>query len=124
VLAVLLLALLLQLLLRSFHCRSAFRQSFTAMAYSYSPLLLMQAVDGLPGLHTWVCRLVGVVLAAKVFYLGLVRVVRPDPTVALGLYFLGSLLLFALAGISHFFVLQILDGGYFDGSRAPVPLSG
>lgn len=112
IVTVLALALLLYLLLKSFHCRSTFRQSFTVMAYSYGPLLLMQAVDGIPAVPTWVCRIIGAVLAAKVFYIGLVRVVRPDPTVALGVYFLGAMLLVALAGISHFAVLQLIEGHF------------
>ncbi len=113
VITVFLLGLLLQLLLRSFHLRAPFRLPFTVMAHCYGLLLLMQAVDGLPAAPTWLCRIVGAVLAAKVFYIGLIRVVRPDPSTALGLYFLGALLLFAFAGISHFVALQILDGNLF-----------
>lgn len=110
VITVFLLGLLLQLLLRSFHLRAPFRLPFTVMAHCFGLLLLMQAVDGIPAVPTWLCRIVGAVLAAKVFYIGLIRVVRPDPSTALGLYFLGALLLFAFAGISHFVALQILDG--------------
>jgi Yip1 domain len=101
------------LILRSFHCRTTFTQAFTVMSYSYGPLLLMQAVDGIPEIPTWICRIVGGLLAAKVFYLGLGRVARPDPSNALGLYFLGSLLILALAGLGHFVALQILDGNLF-----------
>ena len=112
-LTVFLLTLFLHLLLRSFHHRSTITASFTVMAYSYGPLLLMQAVDGIPSIPSWICRIAGAVLAAKLFYVGLVRVVRPDPTTALGLYFLGALLLFAFAGISQFVVLHILESSLF-----------
>jgi len=110
VVTVFLLSLLLHLLLRSFHRQAAFRLSFTVMAHCYGLVLLMQMVDGLPAAPTWLCRIAGAVLAAKVFYIGLIRVVRPDPSTALGLYFLGALLLFAFAGLSHFTALQILEG--------------
>jgi hypothetical protein len=109
-LTVFLLAIFLHLILRSFHSQAGFTQSFTVMAYSYGPLLLLQAADGLPMIPTWVCRIIGALLAIKVFYLGLGRVVRPDPSTALGLYFVGSLLLAAFAGISHFVTLQLLKG--------------
>ncbi len=109
-LTVFLLGFFLRLLVRSFHMGAPFHLAFTVMAYSYGPLLLMQAFDGIPALPTWLCRVAGAVLAAKVFYIGLIKVVRPDPSTALGLYFLGTLLLFAFAGISHFVSLQVLEG--------------
>lgn len=111
---VFLLAAAFQLILGSFHCRAKFRLSFTVMSYSYGPLLLMQALDGIPAIPTWICRGLGALLAVKVLYLGLGRVVRPDPSTALGLYFVGSLLIIALAGISHFLGLQILEGNLFN----------
>lgn len=109
-LSVFLLGLLLHLLLRSHHHRAPFRLSFSVMAHCYALVLLMQLVDGIPAVPTWLCRGAGAVLAARAFYTGLIRVVRPDPSTALGLYFLGTLLIFALAGISHFVALQILEG--------------
>lgn len=124
VLTVFLLALSFHFSLRSFHCQASFTQSFTLMACSYGPLLLMQVVDGIPAVPTWVCRIIGAILAAKVFYLGLVRVVRPDPTTALGLYFLGSLLILGFAGISHFIVLQIIEGDLFTPWLGWIQLSG
>jgi hypothetical protein len=112
-LSVLFLALCLQVFLRSFHCRAPFRLALAAMAYSYSQLLLTQALDGVPEVPTWLCRAVGAILAAKVFYVGLVRVCRPEPSTALGLYFLGALLIFFVAGISHFVALQMFEGNLF-----------
>lgn len=113
VVVVFLLTIGFQLILRSFHCRATFAQSFTLMSYSYGPLLLLQMVDGIPAVPTWICRIVGGVLAIKIFYMGLGRVVRPDPSTALGLYFIGSFLILGLAGISHFVVLQIIEGTLF-----------
>lgn len=107
---VFLLGFFLQLLLRSFHRRAPFRLAFSVMAHCYGLVLLMQIVDGIPAAPTWLCRFAGAVLAARAFYIGLIRVIRPDPSTALGLYFLGALLLFAFAGISHFVALQILEG--------------
>ena len=71
---------------------------------------------------TWLCRAAGALLAAKVFYVGLVRVIRPEPSTALGLYFLGALLLFAFAGISHFVALQILEGRLLPGLGLSITL--
>lgn len=120
--AVFLLAYFLHQLLRSFHCRAPFALAFTVMAYNFAPLLAMQILDGIPLAPTWVCRGIGALLAAKVFYIGLVRVIRPEPSTALGLYFLGALLIFAFAGISHFVALQVLEGRMFAGLGVALPL--
>ena len=119
---VFLLAFCLHRLVRSFHGRAAFSLAFTVMAYNFAPLLLMQILDGLPLAPTWLCRAAGALLAAKVFYVGLVRVLRPEPSTALGLYFLGALLLFAFAGISHFVALQILEGRLLPGLGLSITL--
>lgn len=120
--AVFLLAYFLHQLLRSFHCRAPFALALTVMAYNFAPLLVMQMIDGIPLAPTWLCRGIGALLAAKVFYVGLVRVIRPEPSTALGLYFLGALLIFAFAGISHFVALQILEGRLLAGLGVALPL--
>ena len=119
---VFLLAYCLNQLLHSFHCRAPFALALTVMAYNFAPLLVMQIIDGLPLAPTWVCRGIGALLAAKVFYTGLVRVIRPEPSTALGLYFLGALLIFAFAGISHFVALQVLEGRLLAGVDVALPL--
>lgn len=100
--------------LHSFHCRATFTQCFRLFAYTLGPVLLLLAVDGMPAVPTWVCRIIGVALSVKVLYLGLGRVIRPDPTIALGLYFIGALLLVAFCGLGHFFALRVLEAGLFD----------
>ncbi|HAV62962.1 MAG TPA: hypothetical protein DCY13_11425 [Verrucomicrobiales bacterium] len=110
VMVVFALAVIFRFLLRSFHCKRPLAVSFSLMAYCFGPVLLMQCLDGIPQIPTWVCRLIGVALSIKVFYLGLARVARPDPTTALGLYFVGSFLLIALNGLSHFLALRVLQG--------------
>lgn len=110
---VFLLALLLRTLMQTMHCKATYGEVFTATAYSLSPMFLAIALDGLPAINPWICRGVGAVLAAKVFYVGLVRVVKPEPTSALGIYLTASFLIFAFAGLSQFVALQVLENGLF-----------
>lgn len=114
VVTVFLLAFLFRMVVRSFHSKSTFAQSFRLMSYSFGPVLLLQAVDGIPMAPTWGCRIVGAALGVKVLYLGLGRIVRPDPASALGLYFVGALMLLIFNGMGHFFALRVLEAGLLD----------
>lgn len=106
-----LLPLLLNALMRSLHCKATYTVVFTTIAYSLGPVFLMMAVDGVPYVNSWICRGIGALLAAKVFYVGLVRVIKPEPTNALGIYLTGSFLIFAFVGLAHFVALQVLENG-------------
>ncbi len=111
--SVFLLALLLRTLMRTMHCKATYGEVFTATVYSLSPMFLLIAVDGLPAINPWICRGVGAILAAKVFYVGLVRVIKPEPTSTLGIYLTASFLIFAFIGLGQFVALQVLENGLF-----------
>lgn len=108
---VFLLAFTLRALMKSLNGTATYTLVYTAIAYSFSPIFLMTAVDAVPFMNSWICRSIGAILAAKVFYVGLVRVIRPDPTTALGIYMTGSFLLAAFVGLTHFIALQVLEHG-------------
>jgi len=111
--SVFLLASLLKSFMKSLHTKATYTVVFTAIAYSFGPMFLMVAADGLPFINPWVCRGIGALLAAKVFYVGLVRVIKPEPTSALSVYFSASCLIFAFVGLTHFIALQVLEKGLF-----------
>lgn len=109
-----LLSALLQVLLKSMHSRAGYTAVFTAIAFSFAPYFLMIAVDALPFINTWICRGIGAILVAKVFYVGLVRVIKPEPTTALGAYLIATFLIFAFVALTHFVALQVLEHGLFE----------
>lgn len=106
----LLIASLLHLIFKAAHLRSTFSQSFTLTAYCYGAILLFRAVDGLIWVQTWLCWAFGVFFALKAFYMGLGRIVKPDPSKALGLYFLSCLIFTAGTGLAHFLSRQFIEG--------------
>jgi hypothetical protein len=53
------------------------------------------------------------VLAISLFYRGLPRVLKPDPSNALGVYLLCSMLIVVLTALTHFLVTAILDEKIF-----------
>jgi hypothetical protein len=102
-------ALLFRKFGESFHRRHLYSETFVTIAYSLSPLFLLRILDGLPVMNTWVCWGIGVALAVAALYRGLPRIMKPDPSNALGLYLLCSLLLIAISGVAHFLASQVLQ---------------
>jgi len=93
-----------------FHRRHSYAETFTTLAYSMSPVFLMRIADGVPALNTWVCWAIGIFLAIAALYRGIPRIMKPDPSNALGLYLLCSLLLVASSGLAHFLANLVLQG--------------
>lgn len=106
-----LLPLLMQILFKSMHGKTTYANVLIAVAYSFAPYFLMMAIDALPFVNTWICRGIGAVLVAKVFYVGLVRVVKPEPTTALGAYLVGTFLIAFFIALTHFVSLRVLEDG-------------
>lgn len=102
-------ALLYRKIGEGFHRRHSYTETFATLAYSISPLFLFRIFDGLPALSTWVCWGVGITLSAAALYRGIPRIMKPDPSNALGLYLLCSLLLISVSGLAHFFANLVLQ---------------
>jgi ABC-type amino acid transport system permease subunit len=94
----------------SFNSRAQYRHCFVVVAYSLTPLILLQIVDGIPQANTWVCRGIGMLLMVSTLYYGLPRLLKPDSVRALSLYFVSSLLLAGLTGVGHFIAVSTLRG--------------
>ena len=95
-------AAVLQKIGQSFHRRHTYSECFTTLAYSLSPLFLLRVFAGFPAIPAWACWAVGILLSVSALYRGIPRIMRPDPSNALGLYLLSSLLLIAVTGLAHF----------------------
>jgi hypothetical protein len=93
----------------SFHRRHSYTECFTTIGYSLGPYFLARMLDGWPALNTWIAWSLGALLALSVLYRGIPRLMKPDPSNALGLYLLCSLLLLVLTGLSHFVAALVLD---------------
>lgn len=109
----------LHLTSHSLHNRTNRTQAFTVVAYCFGPVFLMQAVDGLPFINSWVCSAAGLVLAVRAFYTGLPLVMKPDPAKAIGLFLMGAFLMVFFIGLSHFVSLQVLEGGLLNSITFP-----
>ena len=92
----------------SFHRRHSYAECFSALGYSLGPYFLCRMLDGWPILNTWIAWAIGALLAVSVLYRGIPRIMRPDPSNALGLYLLCSLLLMAMTGLAHLLAVLVL----------------
>ena len=108
-LAILLCSLMLHLQVTGFRRFHEFTPSFQLMAYCFGPIFLGRLLDTAPGLPSYACWGMGVVLSLRVLYSGMVKVIRPDPSKALGFYFLTALMLVGISGLVHFLNVQILE---------------
>ena len=103
-------ARILQKLAQSFHSAHTYSQCFITLAYSLSPLFLGRVLDGWYFVDTWVCWALGATLSVAVLYQGLPRIMQPDPSVALGIYIVSSVLILILAAAEHYLAWLVLHG--------------
>lgn len=95
-------AYLLQALGETFHGRHTYAQAFCVVAYGLGPLFSLRIMNMFPNVPIWVPWLVGIILMAKVLYIGIPRVMEPDPPHAFGLYLTSTLLLAMTTGLMNF----------------------
>src|SRR6266567_7911780 len=96
----------------TFHGRHTYNQSFTAVAYGLSPLLLFRLLDALPGMSPWVTWPIGIILSIGVLYQGIPRMMEPDPPHAFGLYLMSAVLLCLITGLERFVTAWYLQGKF------------
>jgi Yip1-like protein len=102
-------AWLLRRVSQGFHKRHNYTETFTTIGYSLGPIYLARMLDALPGVNTWICWGVGALLGVSVLYRGIPRLMKPDPSSALGLYLTCSFLLLAITGIAHYLAQLVLQ---------------
>ncbi|HSY20439.1 MAG TPA: YIP1 family protein [Candidatus Acidoferrales bacterium] len=108
VLAMLACAQLLKVFSGTFRNRNTHAQALTLVIYSFAPICLMRSLLVFYPFNDWVLWGIGVVLALKVLYHGLPRILEPDPPQALGLFFLGAFSLCLVTLLERFITLCYL----------------
>ena len=99
----------LQRLGASFHRRHTYTECFITLAYSLSPVFLLRLLNMIPAVNPWISWGIGILLAVSVLYRGIPRIMKPDPSSALGLYMISSLLLILISGLVQFLSLLVLQ---------------
>ena len=90
---------LVKILGETFHDRHTYTQAFTVVAYTLCPVFLLRLLDVFPTMNPWVPWAIGIVFALWIYYQGLPRVMKPDPSHAFELYVISSMILFATTGL-------------------------
>ena len=108
---VLVCALLLLKVSQTFFGRNNYREAFTTIAYSFSPLLLLRLLDAAPMMSPWASWMVGILLTVWILYQGIPRVMQPDPTHAFGLYLSTIIVTVLVSGL-----VRVLTGLYLLGN--------
>jgi hypothetical protein len=103
-------ALLVRNIGAGFHRQHTYTECFTILAYALSPLFLARLLDAAPAINTWVCWAIGVSLSVSALYRGIPRIMKPDPSNALGLYLISSLTLIIITGLAHYVTVLVLQG--------------
>jgi hypothetical protein len=94
---------------QGFHRQHTYSGAFATLGYSLGPYYLLRVLDAAPFMNTWICWGIGAVLTLSLLYRAVPRLMRPDPSNALGVYLMGSLLTLVLLGVSHFLAVLTLD---------------
>jgi hypothetical protein len=102
-------AWLFKKLTQGFHRRQSYSETFTTISYSLGPVYIARMFDALPFVNTWLCWGAGVLLGISVLYRGIPRLMRPDPSNALGLYLTCSFVLIGLTGVAHYISQLVLQ---------------
>jgi len=90
---------LVKILGETFHDRHTYTQAFTVVAYTLCPVFLLRLLDVFPMMNPGIPWAIGIVLSMWIFYQGLPRVMKPDPSHAFELYVISSMVLFATTGL-------------------------
>jgi hypothetical protein len=99
----------------TFHGRNTFNQTFTVTAYGLGTVFTMHICDGFSGAAGWVYWAtwgVGIILTFAVLYLGIPKVMLPDPPHAFGLYMTSCVFLLMVSGLIRFLTYSFLQGKF------------
>ena len=94
-------ALLIFKISQTFQDRQSFLQSFTVVAYGFSPMFLVRFLDYFASMHPAVTWLIGIMLTIWVLYQGIPRVMLPDPTHAFGVYISATFVAILTSGLAR-----------------------
>ncbi len=90
---------LVKILGETFHERHGYAQAFKVVAYTLGPLFWLRLLNVFPMMSPWIPWAIGIALSIWIFYQGLPRVMKTDPSHAFELYVISSMILFATTGL-------------------------
>ena len=94
----------------SFGVLCKFGGVFVLLAYGFMPMFLLRILDGVPQVNTWICWIIGAVLAARILYHGVALWLKPEQTKGFGLFLVSMVYTLVLSGLVHFAAVQVLHG--------------
>lgn len=100
---------LLKMIGQGFHRRHSYTECFATAAYSLTPLFLLRALNAIPAMNLWISWGIGIFLSVAVLYRGMPRLMKPDPSNALGLYFMASVVFILATGFANFLGILVLE---------------
>src|SRR5437762_4255407 len=80
------------------------------VAYGLGPLFLFRLLEGFKDLSPWMSWGIGFLLAVRVLYHGVPRVMQPDPPHAFGLFLMSAFLLMLTTGMAQLVAACYLQG--------------
>ena len=102
-------AVVLRGLGNTFQRRQKFTQSLAVSVFGLGPVFLMRVCDAFPAIHPLVPWIIGAALTMAILYQGIPRVMRLDPSDALGVYMSSMLVLVLASGIGRVLVICYLQ---------------
>ena len=99
----------------TFHGRNTFNQTFMVAAYGLGPVFTMHIFDAFSGAAGWIYWAtwgVGIMLTIAILYLGIPKVMLPDPPHAFGLYMTSCVFLVMVSGLIRFLTYSFLQGKF------------
>jgi hypothetical protein len=100
---------------QTFHGRNTFNQTFTVVAYGLGPVFTLHIFDAFSGAAGWIYWATwgaGILLTFAILYLGIPKVMLPDPPHAFGLYMTSCVFLLMVSGLIRFLTFQFLQGKF------------
>jgi hypothetical protein len=101
---------LIKTLSETFHDRHTYSQAFTVVAYTLGPMFVLRLLDAFPMMSPWVPWAIGITLSIWIFYQGLPRVMKPDPSHAFELYVISLIILCMATGLVRLVTALYVQG--------------
>jgi len=96
----------------TFHGRHTFTQAFATVTFALSPFFLMRLIDGFKDVPPWLSWGIGILIAMRVLYSGVPRMMQPDPAHAFGLFIMSCFLILLTTGLAELLTSCYLLGKF------------
>ena len=107
----------------TFHGRHTFTQAFATVTYALSPFFLMRLLDGIKDFPLWLSWGIGILIAIRVLYSGVPRMMQPDPAHAFGLFIMSCFLVLLTTGLAELLTSCYLLGKFPKLEQSVIDLS-